>query len=72
MEKGGLGQFADLRGVGLARGVVFLRGAVDTPMYTMKTQGLNVYDLLGVKVIIWKEKKNKKFTSFPTFTWIAF
>ena len=53
MEKRGLGQFADLRGVGLARkrGGVF-EGAVDTPMYIMKTQGLNVYDLLGDKVII--------------------
>ena len=58
MERGGLGQFADLRGVGLARkrGGVF-EGAVDTPMYIMKTQGLNVYDLLGVKVIIWKKQK---------------
>ena len=35
-KKGGLGQFVDLRG-GLARkkGVVFLRGEVDTPMPTM-------------------------------------
>ena len=34
---GGLGQFADLKG-GLARkrGVVFLRGGVDTPVPTMK------------------------------------
>ena len=37
-KKGGLGQFAGLRG-GLAkkRGVMFLRGA-DTPMHTMITE----------------------------------
>ena len=37
-EKGGLGQFADLRGhLAKKRGVVFLRGCggADTPMHTM-------------------------------------
>ena len=37
-KKGGLGQFADLRGGGggkKERGMVFLREGVDTPMHTM-------------------------------------
>ena len=42
-EKGGLGQFADLRrGLGEKKGMVFLRG-VDTAIHTMHLQTLHTY-----------------------------
>ena len=43
-KKWGLGQFADLRGLGKKAGVVFLRGGVDTPMHTMKRDFSDIPD----------------------------
>ena len=37
---GGLGLFADLRGLGKKEGVVFLKGGVETPMHTTEGQCL--------------------------------
>ena len=46
-KKGGLGQFADLRGAWQERGGVFQwgEGGVDTPMHTMNTKFSRYFEI---------------------------